>query len=92
MKESSRRDRFAPKERWMPEISRERNGKRILLVEGEPRTCDSLSLFLRVKGYEPHVAASASAANKPLKRTRGIPGGKATRGGGGMLVRKPGSA
>jgi hypothetical protein len=53
----------------MPEIPRERNGKRILLVEGEPWTCDSLSLFLRVKVYEPHVAASAGAANKPMKRT-----------------------
>ena len=46
----------------MPEISREWNGKRILLVEGEPWTRDSLSLFLRVKGYEPHVAASATEA------------------------------
>lgn len=47
--------------------------------------------FLR-KLHAAESAFRASAANKPLKRTRGIPGGKATRGGGGMLVRKPGSA
>lgn len=64
MKESSRRDRFAPKERGMPEISRERNGKRILLVEGEPPTYNSL--FLRDKGYEPHFTASATEAMAAL--------------------------
>ena len=52
----------------MPNISRELNGKRILLVEGEPWTRDSLSLslFLRVEGCSPHVAASATEAMAAL--------------------------
>lgn len=50
----------------MPNISRELNGKRILLVEGEPWTRNSLSLFLRVEGCSPHVAASAAEAMAAL--------------------------
>jgi DNA-binding NtrC family response regulator len=42
------------------------NGKRILVVEGEPPSYNSLSLFLRGKGYEPHVAASATEATEAL--------------------------
>ena len=34
----------------MPNIFRELNGKRILLVKGEPWTRDSLSFFLRIEG------------------------------------------
>ena len=33
-----------------------------MLVEGEPRTYNSLPLFLRGKGYKPQVAASAAEA------------------------------
>jgi DNA-binding NtrC family response regulator len=54
----------------MPNISRELNGKRILLVEGEPWTRNSLSLVLRVEGCSPHVAASATEAMAALSAGR----------------------
>jgi CheY-like chemotaxis protein len=54
----------------MPNISRELNGKRILLVEGEPCTRDSLSLVLRVEGCSLHVAASAAEAMAALSAGR----------------------
>jgi DNA-binding NtrC family response regulator len=54
----------------MPNISRELNGKRILLVEGEPWTRDSLSLVLRAEGCSPHVAASATEAMAALSAGR----------------------
>jgi DNA-binding NtrC family response regulator len=60
------RDRSTPKEWAVPEIYRELNGKRVLLVEGEPWTRDFLSLFLRVEGCSPHVAASATEAMAAL--------------------------
>ena len=50
----------------MPEISRERSGKRILLVEGEPWTRNSLSSLLRIDGCSMHVAASAAEAMAAL--------------------------
>lgn len=50
----------------MSNIFRELNGKRVLLVEGEPWTRDSLSLFLRVEGCSAHVAASATEAMAAL--------------------------
>ena len=56
------RDRSAPKEWAVPEIYRELNGKRVLLVEGEPWTRDSLSLFLGIEGCCPHVAANSTEA------------------------------
>lgn len=66
MKASSRfhRDRLAPKKYG------DLNGKRILLVEGEPWTRDSLSLILRVEGCSPHVAASATEAMAALSAGR----------------------
>lgn len=54
----------------MPNIFRELNGKRILLVEGEPWTRDSLSFFLRIEGCSPHVAASATEAMAALSAGR----------------------
>jgi CheY-like chemotaxis protein len=50
----------------MADIYRERNGKRVLLVEGEPWTRDSLSLFFRVEGCSAHVAATATEAMAAL--------------------------
>jgi DNA-binding NtrC family response regulator len=54
----------------MPEFYRELKGKRILLVEGEPWTRDSLSLFLRIEGCSPHVATSATEAMAALSAGR----------------------
>jgi DNA-binding NtrC family response regulator len=54
----------------MPNIFRELNAKRVLLVEGEPWIRDSLSYFLRIEGCTPHVAASATEAMAALSAGR----------------------
>jgi DNA-binding NtrC family response regulator len=54
----------------MPNICRELNGKRILLVEGEPWTRNSLSLVLRVEGCCLQVAASTAEAMAALSAGR----------------------
>src|SRR5512132_1819526 len=49
----------------------ELNGKRVLLVEGEPWTRDSLSHFFRIQGCSSlHVAASATEAMAALSACR----------------------